>query len=183
MRERGAVRDREQVDLRVAERRADLVEIVGHRDGGVLAKIEIVVVGLDAAGEPREVERCAEHFGEVFWIFDVALQRARATGATHVDEHEIALAEDRVELVHDHRRERGRALPGTAGEQEHRIALGVREVESRHRDRELHRATVGSFAILLDLEHTALELSDASATVFQLDRGLGRRIATRSAGK
>ena len=138
-----AVRRADEVDALGPERAPDRVEIL-HRDPGrVVAQprcaghVRQRLQTRPAAREPRDLtlgiggigERLAAHVG--------AVERSGAAGAALIDEDQIAALVEPAKQRRDRRRDRHRALPRPAREQEHRIGqLALRE---RRDDDEMDR--------------------------------------------
>ncbi len=138
-RDAGAVRDRDDVDLRRAERLPHRVEVCGLGRGVEVAQV------VDPAEQGRARQRVAA--GQQVRDLGIdpgqrvgrrpAVQRRAGAGAARVDQHQVALAVERRQQMPHLPGQRDRALPRPAGDEEHRV--GARLARQRRQHRHLQR--------------------------------------------
>jgi intracellular septation protein A len=138
-----------QIDVLVAEMRADRIEVV-HRDARrVVAHVGVVTS--QAGFQPGKrllvgFHRLAEGVGRRSTV-----ERVRLAGATLVDEDDIAVAEYPPEDLPHLRRELRRRLTGSAGEEEQRVGT-LSTQRGQHDDVQRDAAAGGCLRILEHLE-------------------------------
>ena len=162
------------VDLVVAEERADIVEIV-HRDRRRVERqvgVVLRLAGLEAI--ERLLVGLHERLQRIVVV--VAVERIRLAGAALIDEDDVAIVLHAAEDLADHLGQLGGALAGSAGEEEQRIGLRIGAERRQHDDVQIDLAALLGGAILVDLERAAVGIDGrvvAGARLEPVDR-LGR---------
>ena len=128
-----SVRSSPEIDARCAELHAHRVEVVHRNPGGVLPRVGAQFT--QAASQSFELVRRIE-CGRQRGLVIRAVERARLSRATLVDEHDVAAGIQFREDRHRDADHAGRRLARPTGEHEHRVRLLV----ARHggHDREVN---------------------------------------------
>ena len=151
-----AVRPCDEIELRVAEHSADVVEIARGMVVRVLREVRARGELLGALCHGSDREHVAQAGGSIARVVERAAQGVGLSGAALIDQQQVAVAQQRAEQADEVFRVADRVLAGAAHQRNDRIGVRLGRFVLDHSDRQRQAAACGFVGILRHLHHAAL---------------------------
>ena len=175
-----AVAGAEQIPLRHAQLLADGVHVLHGQRGREEAQATVTAVGQLLQRHPAGVDAgvaggVVQLFGDRQLAVVWAVERGRAAHTALVDEDDVAPVVQSRQARHHARGELDRALPGAAGQHQHRVGLLVARQRRHHEVVHVDLRPVGPRGVERALQAAALQLVGNAVNAAGLERPCGMR--------